>query len=389
VRRVAYRILPVAIALGILAAAPAQATRIPVPADFYGVNFQRMAKLGPAALDVHLAKIESLGITEVRFNVSWAAIEPLSPTNGVHEYRWGLTDQEVTAMARHRVRPDPTLTQTPDWAAVQGTWVDLQCAKASSRAPVSADPYARFVRAFASRYGRNGSFWASHPNVPYIPVLRYEIWNEPNLKGGWCPRPQPWLYADMFVEAANAVRDVDPQALLSTGGVAIPSKPSQQYLTIADFFGRATARRPGIVDLMSSAAVHIYPSTDTQKMLDKLAGFRSQLHSGRIPDRTPMLINEIGWATQVGKTPVSESDREKAYGKMTVNFARTRCNVGGIFPHTWISPQQSKSNPEDWYGIANPSTAEPYASALSYSYGLRLMTGQLATAPPTRILQVC
>jgi hypothetical protein len=44
---------------------------------------------------------------------------------------------------------------------------------------------------------------------------------------------------------------------------------------------------------------------------------------------------------------------------MTVNYARTNCNVGGILPHTWISPQQSNKNPEDWYGIANPSTGSP------------------------------
>jgi hypothetical protein len=143
-----------------IAAPSAQATSIPVPLSYYGVNFQRMAKLGPAAQDAHLASIASLGIRQVRFNVSWAAIEPIAPKNGVHEYRWGLTDQEIAAMARRGISPLPTLTQTPDWNAVQGAWVDFQCAKSASRSPVAIDPtsascaHSRAATAGVARSGR-------------------------------------------------------------------------------------------------------------------------------------------------------------------------------------------------------------------------------------------
>jgi hypothetical protein len=383
----------VALALLAFATAPAHAFAPRVEPEFYGVNFQGIAKLGPAAQDVHLASISSLGVDQVRFNASWAAVEPLAPKGGVHEYRWGAMDQRVAAMARHRIRPQPTLTQTPNWDAVQGHWVELQCAKASSRSPTNPEPYARYVRAYANRYGRGGTFWASHPGLPYMPVIRYEIWNEPNLKGGWCPRPQPWLYADMFVAAAQAIRNVDPNAQVVTGGVAPPSAKNSRdhdhYLGIAEFFGVATARRPRMNEYMSGAAVHIYPPLDPQKQLDRLAWFRSQLHAGRIADRLPMIVNEVGWATHVGKVPLSETDRAAAYTKMAVNYARTDCNVGGLLPHTWISPQKSNKNAEDWYGIADPSTAEPYPSALRFAHAARLMRGELATPPPAEILPVC
>ena len=375
------------------AAAPALGSSDRVRAGFYGVNFQRIANLGPAAQNVQLASIASLGIDQVRFNVSWASIEPLAPKNGVHTYRWGAIDQQMAAMASHGIRAQPTLTQTPDWDAVQGGWVDLQCAKASSRSPVSVEPYAQFVKAFATRYGRNGTFWSANPGLPYMPILRYEIWNEPNLKGGWCPRPQPWLYADMFVSSSKAIKGVDPGAIVYTGGVAPPSakntKNHKQYLGVADFFGKVTARQPSLNSFLDGAAVHIYPSTDGQKQLDKLAWFRSQLHDGRIANRIPMIVNEIGWATHVGKVPITEDERAAAYGKMTVNYARTNCNVGGILPHTWISPQQSSKNPEDWYGIADPSTGAPYDSARRYSYGLQLMDGQLPVEPPMQTLMAC
>jgi hypothetical protein len=99
---------------------------------------------------------------------------------------------------------------------------------------------------------------------------------------------------------------------------------------------------------------------------------------------------KLGPAAQdVHLASIASLDRAAAFAKMTVNYARTNCNVGGILPHTWISPQQSNTNPEDWYGIANPSTGQPYDSARRFSYGLRLMSGQLSTPPPTRILTVC
>jgi cellulase (glycosyl hydrolase family 5) len=383
----------VTLAALVFSAAPAWGSSDRVPAGFYGVNFQRIADLGPAAQNVQLASIASLGINQVRFNASWAAIEPLAPKNGVHSYRWGPIDQQIAAMANHGIRAQPTLTQTPNWDAVQGGWVDLQCAKASSRSPVSIDPYARFVQAFASRYGRSGTFWAANPGLPYTPVQRYEIWNEPNLKGGWCPRPQPWLYADMFVAAAKAIRAVDPAATVYTGGVATPSaknaKNHKQYLGVADFLGEATARQPKLNSFLDGAAVHVYPSTDGAKQLSKLAWFRSQLQDGRIANRIPMIVNEIGWATHVGKVPITEDERAAAYVKMTVNFAHTNCNVGGILPHTWISPQQSSKNPEDWYGIANPSTGAPYASATRYSSGLMLMEGELSIEPPMKTIMAC
>jgi hypothetical protein len=377
----------------LLSAASALGASNRVRAGFYGVNFQRISKLAPAAMNTQLASIASLRINEIRFNASWAAIEPRAPQSGVHDYRWGSIDQEIAAMADHRLRADPTLTQAPDWDAPQGVWANLQCKKSSSRYPVNTAPYVDFVKAFASRYGRNGTFWAANPGLPYVPVLRYEIWNEPNLKGGWCPRPQPSRYADMFVSASEAVRTVDPHAIVYTGGVAPPSAKNsnkhKDYLNPAEFFRDVTARQQAFNSFVDGVAIHVYPSTDGEKQREKLAYFRSQLHTGRIADRIPMIVNEVGWATHVGDPSITEGERASAYGRMTINFARTNCNVGGLFPHTWISAEQSDTNPEDWYGIADPTTGAPYPSAKRFSYGLRLMEGRLRLRPPMKTLMAC
>ena len=74
---------------------------------------------------------------------------------------------------------------------------------------------------------------------------------------------------------------------------------------------------------------------------------------------------------------------------MASNIARTNCNVDGILPHTWTSPEESTDNPEDWYGIADPTTARPYPSALAYSESAKSMRGELATEAPTTTLMAC
>ena len=84
--------------------------------------------------------------------------------------------------------------------------------------------------------------------------MRYEIWNEPNLRGGWCPNPQPERYADMFMIAAHAIRSADPHAQVMIGGTAPPAKQNKHNLGIAEFLARATARRPGMVGAASGAA---------------------------------------------------------------------------------------------------------------------------------------
>ena len=382
-----------AAALALLAAAPAQAFTPRVPADFYGVGFQAISKLGPAAQNRQLGRIASLGIHYARINASWASMEGTAPKNGVHSYQWGAMDQQIKDMARHGIHAEPTLTQPPLWAAVKGVLVNLQCDQASSRAPVNTQAYVQFVRAYAKRYGRGGSFWAAHPKLRYTPVDQYEIWNEPNLKGGWCPHPEPAVYADMFISASKAIRRVDPNATIYSGGVAIPSpqkaRDQKSYLGIADFYGRATTSQPRLGRYMDGAGVHIYPGKDTAGQLQKLALFRSQLHDGHVPDSVPMIINEVGWPTHVGKVPMTEAQRAAAYSKMAMNYAHTNCNVGAILPHTWISPERNAKKAQDWFGIADPRTGAPYPSAKHYAFAAALMEGKLSVPPPKGTLTAC
>lgn len=325
----------------------------------------------------------------MRVGFAWPRMEPLLPVNGQHSYRWDTLDVELAALARHDITPQANITQTPRWNADTSPIGAINCNQSSSFAPADIAPYGLLVKAIAKRYGRGGTFWRAHPEIPARPIVRYEIWNQPNLRGGWCPNPQPERYADMFMIAARAIRSVDPHAQVVIGGMAPPAKENRHYLAIAPFLARATARQPNLVRAASGAAVHIYPATGVRKQLDRVAWFRNQLHQGGIPNRMPMLINEIGWPAGGGSETISEAEREKAYRRATMNIPRTNCNVMGMLPQAWTSRQQDPNNAEDRYGIANPATAKPYPSAHAYSRGLRLIRGELQEAPPDRPLMVC
>ncbi len=383
-------IVPLIVAILALAVVPAaHASRGWVDGDYYGINFQQLRELKPSERAKHLTRLARLGIRDMRVGFAWPRIEPLPPVNGDHQYRWESFDGEIRALARHGIRAQANITQTPRWNADASIISAINCNRSSSWAPLDIAPYGLLTKAIAARYGRGGSFWRANPALAPKPILRYEIWNEPNLRGGWCPSPQPERYADMFMIAAKAIRSVDPQAQIVTGGVAPPAKQNVHYLGISEFLGRATARQPGLIQRASGAAVHIYPPTGAGKQLDRVAWFRDQLRKGGIPNRMPMLINEIGWPTGGSSSAVSEKERARAYTAATVNIPRTNCNVMGMLPQTWTSPQQSDSNPEDWYGIAGPVTARPYPSAHAYARATRLMRGQLSEAPPSDPLVVC
>lgn len=200
--------------------------------------------------------------------------------------------------------------QTPTWAEPRGIWVNLRCADAASRKPLTIAPYIELARAIARRYGRGGAFWSERPELPARPIIRYEIWNEPNLFHTWCPEPQPERYADMFVGASAAIRSVDPGAEVIVGGVAPPNTRQFPFVSVRDFLRRAVARRPAIPRQASSIGVHVYTGTKASRIVGRVAWFRSELRAAGVPDSTPILVNEIGWHTR-GTDPVSEPERAR------------------------------------------------------------------------------
>ena len=84
---------------------------------------------------------------------------------------------------------------------------------------------ATFVTSFAQRYGRGGSFWAAHPELPYLPVESYEIGNEPDITpttpadSTSLHYADPNAFAQVYQTARAALHQVDPAAQAVVGGM--------------------------------------------------------------------------------------------------------------------------------------------------------------------------
>lgn len=90
----------------------------------------------------------------------------------------------------------------------------------------AASAIASYVTSFAERYGPNGSFWAQNPTLPYLPVTRFEIGNEPNMPLQWVADEthlhwsDPAAYAQVYEAARAALHSVDPSGVAIVGGLA-------------------------------------------------------------------------------------------------------------------------------------------------------------------------
>ena len=152
---------------------------------------------------------------------------------------------------------------------------------------------AAFVTAFAQRYGPGGTFWAQHPELPYLPVESYEIGNEPDITPT-APADQtslhyadPAAYAEVYEAARTALHQVDPTAQAVVGGMldsgSIGLDQIEEYL--------------GAIGPMDAVGYHPYLYDVTTMEQDTLAlrqWLNANGHAG-----VPLDVNEFGAAAGV------------------------------------------------------------------------------------------
>ena len=350
-----------------------RAAATPVPPGFFGVNGQSLRPLAGTAsaplLDKQLAAIETGGLSFVRTNFDWRQLEPAPPRRGRRRFDFRSADAWVGALAEHHLRWYVVAigVPTPRWATRPATYA--VCGYRSP--PDRLGAFTGLARGLAARYGRGGSFWRAHPDLPREPVRDFEIWNEPNFGAFWCPRPQPARYADMLTRSAEAVHAGDPSARVVLGGLAgfrrsgrAPGGSSE--LSPADFLAAVLRARPLLRHRIDVVGVHSY-ERDPREVLRDVRSDRRALASFGMA-RTPMSLNETGWYTAgIGATPpVSERRRAHYLRSLTAAIAVSGCGVVSFAPFVWTSAESNVARPDDWYGLASPETAEPYPSGSAY-----------------------
>ena len=192
----------------------------------YGVQDDAWLEVGTtkmSSLQERLATLDLLGVEVVRYTLRWDHIARLRPEAAADPddpaYDWSSADALLAGLQAHGVGAVLTLWGTPPWANER---------QKPNWAPKSPSALALFATAAAKRY-------------PW--VHKWEIWNEPNQRGGLDPN-SPRLYVERLLNpAVRALHAVDPRNVVA-GGATSPRATRTALSAVAFMQGmrRAGAR---------------------------------------------------------------------------------------------------------------------------------------------------
>ncbi len=314
----ARRLIPILV-VALLAAMPAAAQAY-LPEGFVGISPQN------AGTQKDYELMAEAGIKSVRQPLVWAAVEPENPAFA--ERQWGYFDHEVRLAAKAGMEVFPFLVNSPEWVAAEG--IDLPVRTASQQRA-----WASFVRAVVNRYGEGGGFWREEEEVPYVPMRRFEIWNEQNIVS-FASDPEPKRFAQVIRIAGRVIHRAQPGAKVIVGGLfgrplqIPPNVASGDFLARMYGAGRVKAFFDGV-------ALHPYVA-DAQAMTAQLRNLRRIMRSHGDAE-TPLYITELGWGSANGPTRWQRglfgqaNQLSKALSIISAN--RVRWRIRGAWWFTW------------------------------------------------------
>jgi hypothetical protein len=201
-------------------------------------------------------------------------------------------------------------------------------------------------------------------------VAAYEIWNEPNLHYEWGNfTPDPAAYTELLKAAYTAVKAVDPDALIISGGLATTGEGSPTAYGDLEFLqGMYDAGAAGYFDALGS---HPYtfgnPPDETDPWGLSLTRVEDQrrvmLDNG--DTTTPVWITELGWALNTNwdlgehqKNTVTEPEQARyladAYAKIQTDWPFVEATFLFNLDFSTV-PWYPASEPMRWYAILNPN----------------------------------
>ena len=315
-----------------LAAAPARAT---VPRGFIGMVSEDTLAGDASYRADQLSDMQDLGVTLLRQTFDWGRIEQRPG-----RFDFSYLDSFVGDAARHGIRVMPVLFGEPPFYSrrpagnkAHGTY--------APRGPAS---FARFARAAVKRYGPRGSYWDSHPTVLRRPIRVWQIWNEPNLKVYWLPRPSAASYVNLLKATARSIRKLDPGAEVVTAGIP----QSEHGVGLRTYVGAML--RAGAGPYFDSLAVNAYATTGAG-VVNFLRGMRRYLDVHGAP-MTSLRATEMGWSdagppSAFASTPQGQAARIKS-AILGMAKARVALKLLGFVYYNWRDSPPYNGGKDFW-----------------------------------------
>jgi hypothetical protein len=301
---------------------------------FVGLGDDSLVHLADRNCVLGLQARAGAGVVRVTFD--WAGIETRP---GVYDF--SRYDVWMRSVASHRMRVLPILFNTPSFRGRQS--------RRGTYPPRDFDAYARFAAAVVGRYGPNGSFFQDNPDVPKVPIRSWQIWNEPNLRVYWLPRPNARAYVRMLRAAYEAIKGVDRRAEVVTAG--IPATLLSGAIRFETFIrGMYKAKGARYFDTLAPNA---YGRT-AQDVIQSMGGLRNLMN--RNGDRRGKIwVTEVGWGTGGPRSRFNIGERRQAVEipKLLRGLyrARGRLRLRGVVYFGWQDLRPYAPKFKDMWGL--------------------------------------
>ncbi|KUI43262.1 beta-galactosidase [Mycobacterium sp. IS-1590] len=288
-----------------------------------------------------------MNVKWVRVDIGWAWIET---ERG--QFDWAYTDKVVSEATAHGMNVLAVLATTPAWA--RSSVPGHSGISAYSR-PVRLSSLADFARIAAERYAPRG-------------VHSWEIWNEPNMRKFWPPRPDAGEYGALFRAIAEVIRSVDPAATLLIGGLSPRYDLSPTETSPVDYLEQLY--RNGSAQLADAVAAHPYsfPAMPMESPQRMIGGFKDlpalyDVMAKHGDGRKKIWITEFGAPTGTGQYAVSENDQAASIVQAREQLERWDWS-GPLIYYELVDGGTDLNEPEENFGVLRDNL-EPKPAAIA------------------------
>jgi hypothetical protein len=228
--------------------------------------------------------MEKAGLHSVRLPLYWIGVEPHNPI--FVPPNWSDFDRSVTLAAAHGMRVFPFVWGTPRWLAREPSAEPIQHG-------LAGQAWASFLRRAVRRYGFYGSFWRDNPDLPFLPIRAWEIWNEPNIIS-FASSANPERFAQLLRISGRVIHAADRGAKVILGGLFARPLQTPPNVSSGQFLNRVyRARR--VKQFFDGVALHPYVA-DADAMRPQIRNLRRvmRIHHDAA---TPLYVTELGWGS--------------------------------------------------------------------------------------------
>lgn len=288
--------------------------------------------------------MEAMDADWVRIDLDWSAIE-----SERGRYDWAVTDKLVDQAEAHGINVLGVIAFTPDWARSS---TESSPENRRHQRPDRLSDYAEFTRMVVQRYAPRG-------------VHSWEVWNEPNTGKFWPPVQDADEYGELFRQAADAIRDVDPDATVLIGGLTTQPDAPDPGLSPTEFLELLRQRHSSTRTESPRIRTATPPCPGPQP-----AEVRRIQRSSRAArrDERPRRRRKKIWITEFG-APTGSSDRALSEEDQATTLFQARGQLdqwawaGPLIYYELVDGGTDLADPEQNFGVLREDLA-PKAAAI-------------------------